>query len=987
MNSPKKTFTVDNLIEYMKSTIVPTEAHYLKRRNEIINIYESLGEGKLSLENKKNVDKFQVQYAYFIKNDKNNDIDINSVLAQCNTGVKSPIVTKHINAGQIEENDYQPNQKANATTTPYLFDVWEKMLLMCDLMIREESQTSLEIQETDPNVPTPERTPEEVKNGLLADIISSKIEKANKESNNRSRKLYGRINYVMGVIVSNMIEFINNYATNSQITAKSFMEIFREEGIDIYDFKELGECAKNCPYETIENIYKHAMKGATFKVKVMTKKKEGKLYLKQKPYNSEISSYKLAMDADKIFGQDPRRNVRVSPSQDIQEIISTKHAWHMFTKINEMLTQVQVFFTYVKEMYANTTINIRNHLDTIYDKQEALAVYQKKQGKPVADDDLLIIYASINKTSMDLKIPFDSLENEMKTRMKTLSDTLFSRASARLYGLINNFITGVIQCKKFNDDDVKKFREEHASIISMLTQSVQTGGGVFGDGLAYVKNKTVNGLIRTWDGTKNLLNMINKTVGQIMRFLAELNPTVALLLNLALVGASCTMSAIAFASLNFVMGAGMARYCLMSIYLLSFTTQNMEGKVKAIHQKLGGAFDTTDIILTIMQYGAFKELHDELLERIGKMIEEDGMIEDKFDVFKKGINEKLASIKSNVSSFKEENMYIFHKRLRSKLFQIIADKVQPLPNVKIDWKLAMKNLKNIFGNKYESLQYFLNNTPISSKDLKDAIDILVGDISIDSRLFPKYFTNDQRLEMNYQVSKKFAEPDVRKFVLICLMEVFEPDGWKMPEDIMIFKKWMKGEDITCLLKKKKKLAVQPVERVHDILMGKEDSNKHSNLLLAISDLTFIEKIMDQQPILVQLRCRILEKAIQHMKDSKIEVKFGLSSRAEKNEDFGLYKKYIQELESLNEMMDYKLKHPSYTIFFMGSSNIFEKIKDQVGNEMFELYKTNPTELENISNQESILNQATTTSISDITKNADSVAEVAAQVLITIALFN
>lgn len=970
MSNQGKKFTIENFKEYLMNNIVPTEAHYRQASKQISDTA-----------NEEQINIFNLRYAHYIKNhnDENNADSI------------SPP-----EAGEIK-----------TLNTPYLFDVWDKMLLLCELMQRKEEKEQQEQQKQ--QEPNQTQTPDQAKGDLLSNIISRKLEIANAEANQRSKKLYARINYVMSVITRNMTDFVNNY--NYTISAQSFIDIFREEGLDIYDFKELAQCKidEECASfdENINTKYKNAMVGASFKVKVIIKKKsisnnqkneEPKLFLKQKPYNSEISSYKLAKDADVIFKDDLRRNVRVSPSQsqELTQIISTKKAWHMFTKVNDMLTHVQVFFTYVKEMYANTTINIRNHLDTIYTKEEAQIVYKIKQLKQTLA--YPETYDLITNVAAQMNIPIDTLESEMKTQMKTLSDTMFSRASARLYGLINGFITRVIQCDQFKQEDVKNFKEEFAGIISLLQQSISggggggAGGGLFSNGLAYVKNKTVNGLINTWDSTKNLLNMISKTIGQIMRFLGELNPVVAFLLNIALGVASCTMSAVSFASLNVVMGAGMARYCLMSIYLLTFTTQNMEGKVKVIQQKIGGSFDTTDIILTIMQYGAFKELHDVLLEKIESMIVNDGMIEDKFDNFKNEINTQLDAIKSNVSSFKEENMYLFHKRLRSKLFEIISNKALATPNYKmgdsVDWRKAMSDLKILFGDEYTNLQYFLNNTPISSKNLKDAIDLLVGDISMDSRLFPTYFKNDQRLEMNYQITKKFTEPDIRKFVLICLMETFQPE-WKIPEDILIFKKWMKGEDIKCLSKKKKNLAIEPVKNVQNIL--EKPVNLHTtseSLLSVISELTFIEKISEDQEIFVQLRCRILEKAIQRLFESQSKmvdqtmfnnVMSKISSiRAEKNQDFALYKQCVKETASLNDMMDYKLKYSSYTIYFMGSSKIFEDIKNEAGSDIIELYGI----------QEQVLNQATDKSIlANINKNADSALEITAQILITIGFFS
>ena len=187
-----------------------------------------------------------------------------------------------------------------------------------------------------------------------------------------------------------------------------------------------------------------------------------------------------------------------------------------------------------------------------------------------------------------------------------------------------------------------------------------------------------------------------------------------------------------------------------------------------------------------MKYGAFKELHPILEKGINDILRSGsgGMIETEFKELETSIADKLDIIaKSPNNSFAEQNMYVFHGKLQDMLQKAQAD-------AKAAAQAASQQQVNI-----ENFEYFRKNTPITSNDLKKAIDIMIGDLSVDYRLFPKNFTNEQKLELNYGVSSKFTDIDVRNFVLIKLSESFNGIEYIKDIKIDIFKSWMVGENL------------------------------------------------------------------------------------------------------------------------------------------------------------------------------------------------
>ena len=974
--------------KYIETYLVPNEEYYKKDKYNLFTSLQPLtsliDEKKPEPEKEKMVLKFSQQYAHFIKTDENffiktyedkeKNLFIEKYNEYFNQGDKYFFIEKDGNSktfygiknieGYIDEYTYKPipevpNTNKIISEVPYIIDVWDKMYIICDIMSSQtnkdtdaspataaatdadaspaataadcycDTDASANTNTLDSAITSPVSATASAPNGGAANaanaanasdndvinkIISFNIGVANEEKHSRASKLRKRVTFVMSIIMNNLYLLAEE---NKEDNAKT--EIVKREiaKIDFFDFKELIECMPIDACVDVDNDlkvqYNKIMKGSQFKVKILQKK--GKLPIKQEPYIMEISSYKLAKDFPIIFPDTLKRNVRIS-SLDLIEPVNTdnnhpvvrKKAWYILSKIDEILTHTQLFFTYIKIMYANTTINMKNNLEKI-----DIKLLQKNK----------IIKQDIS--SDDVK--------RLTTQISEMSNKIFSRVTARLYGKINEFIEKIIRCEEIDRKYVVGFNNVINSIKEDINRVNQTGGGFF-NRVTSVLNNALTTMVAAASG---LLSMVSISITNIMRFLADMSPGMAKLISSLIVVSSCGASIAALSTgVGVLFGIGMARYCALGIGLAIFSFSNSaEEKVKKVQDKFGQSMNTTSVIMMIMKYGAFKELHPILEKGINDILRSGsgGMIETEFKELETSIADKLDIIaKSPNNSFAEQNMYVFHGKLQDMLQKAQADAKASQQQVNI-----------------ENFEYFRKNTPITSNDLKKAIDIMIGDLSVDYRLFPKNFTNEQKLELNYGVSSKFTDIDVRNFVLIKLSESFNGIEYIKDIKIDIFKSWMVGENLENKISiQKKKLACETMKLTNILksnvkLEDKEKEKERAQILSFIDQLQNLERYSEPQSTIKAALHLVYNAGIEHILEKHVEKHL---KKDQPTPDlrpvlsFEDYRKILRIIAIFINEVQSKIKYPSRTILISGYFGFSDN-----GNEFDDMIKNIPKEQE------------------------------------------
>lgn len=973
---------LNTIIDYLDKHIVPSEnsASYYQQVNLLSQIHNDKNEPKDKVNIDFDIDLFEAKYRYFIKDNRH----IQQMLL--NLKAKHDNKTKY-NIFAVDD-DTITNAKVNDDTisiyikiTPnlppndniYMFNVWNKMLQLCDILDSPNDESAEDVPKDDKLLENDDQKDklleekDQKDNELFIQIIQRKIDIANKERKQRVKKLRARINYVMSSLTYDLLRVRNEVINTLNETfpdnkiRPTFSNVFTDEGINIYDFKDLMDIMECIQKDICKDVnkyiydqYERVMKGVTsFKLNVMTKKPE-KLKLRQKPYIESFSSYRIQKDLDSstLSIGNLKRNVRISSSdQNMSNSIKMKKGWYILKQVNDILTQVQLFFTYVKEIFANTTINMRNHLDTIYTKEEMMHIAKINRG--VYTSYKLVIHEWIEAKGYKQE-SIQDVENRMKQKMTDLNKTLYAPLSARLYSIANEFLTKLIECKDISQADITKFRSTVESIKADLqklkTQKsiTKTGGGIFGNLSKLVQGKIVNACINTVDIVKHLSTIINVSITQVMRYMTEMNPWMARILMGVMTLATCSTALAFTAAGNIVMGAGLARYCLIAGYLAYFSWKSDEDKIAKIQEKMGSAIGTTGVIIMIMKYGGIRSIHEPLLKSIKDIITTSDIEEKKFvfiktvlekktiEILEDSLNKKLETVDNEQNKqllneqfkeeFSEQNMYIFHRKL-------------------LDIIIEAKNANADSKRMSDALKYFIKNTPKDPNELREAIELMVGDASLDHALYPIFLTREQKTEFNYKLNSKIANPDLRKYLALCILEVINNENPTLKDvNVQLFMKWMtedmqeQSEITTSNTPSISSVTTETPQQTSEITDQQFISNVTNDTLYTDKKKKVIENISSifnkEEPLLsyileeLSLLKKFKQKLPLQMRVLNYMYKNAINKlykRHTSNELKGLtlYKKVIEDTISFIKALDYKFKYPSYTIFMFSDEEIKE----------------------------------------------------------------
>jgi hypothetical protein len=903
---------IEKIRSYLDTYIIPNDTLYKSKKT----VYCAKIKNKIESEE---INEFTSKYRFFIQQDD----EMKKFLHDLG---RDPAPTPIL----ISKND--EDEKTVTTTSssePYMFYVWDKMLKLCDIIDPSDKDTDTVVQSDNSRNESRNESGNESQQdsllGLLEKVIDIKMNIAKEETSKQMHKLRERINFVMSSLTYDLIriryEAFNNYDLSKNAT---FSNVFTEEGIDVYDFKELTQCftAECNDVDTfLREQYETVMKGSKYKHKVLINKQPNTkqpntkqlntkqpntvstLRLRQKPYIESFSSYKLQKDinSNKLEIQGLKRNVRISSDITNNSVISkatSKKAWYLLKHVNDILTQVQVFFTYVKEIFANTTIRIRNHLDTIYTPEQLLIVSKIKKGEGVKEPEM---YSLFKKESNLREVPMSDLEKMITKELSEFNRTIYSPLCARIYSISNDFLTKLIEASDITKNDIIRFKTKLASIKEEVIGTKQ-GGGLFGS-IKKGYHALTNICIVTIDTTMQIVSLLQVSLANVMRYLNEMNPIMARLLTSIITIASCGLTAASFISGNILMGMGMARYCALGVYLAYFSFRSDGDKIKTIQDKLGSALGTTSVIVMIMKYGGFKSLHDMLLEKIKKIIDEGSLDEKTFTTMQSDIEKGILTIQKEsndeelLEELTEQNMYIFHR----KLLDVIIKATQQIPATK------------------EALMYFIKNTPKDANELRKIIDLMIGDVSINNSFFPATFSIEQKNEFNNYLTRTIANPDLRKYILLCILKKYnEKEQRTTPtssilenNDIKSFLQWMKGEY------ENKDMKISACKQIESFMESCDTSirpettqSKSGSLRSIINQLTLIEKFNDNLPLNTVILNTVYEKAIDNIYE-KYKTKSGIT----------LYKNVLEDITYFIVKLDYKFKHPSYTIFMFDEDTI------------------------------------------------------------------
>jgi len=814
---------------------------------------------------------------------------------------------------QIKEDFIKSLLSSNKTAMPYMFYVWEKMHKLCDILLEKTESQSTYTDE---------------KNDLLSRIINKRLLDANAETKTRISKLKKRIDYVMSSLTYDLCMLRHETFTDSAMFSSKFSATFTEEGVDIYNLKDLAECLRSdvCNQDVntyLKDQYTKIMKGIKYELTTLQKsKKEPKL--RQKPYIEKITSYKIQKDLEKnnlsigkLF-----RNVRISSQNDnIDDAIAMKKGWFVMKYANDILTKVQLFFMYVKEMFANTTINIRNHIDSIYKKDESLVVLKLNRGEKVVHDIQVRTWIESQYESMpDEKkklLAVADAEKKLGEQIRELNQRYYSPISARIYGVVNEFLTKLILCEEITKDTLDKFQK---TLDALHTQVHTMSGGGLLSFLSNAGKTVVNAVIKTVDSAQKAIQVLYVKIADFMRYLTEINPLTAILFSTIVAAGACTLSGVMAISGNIPGSLGMARYCAMGLYLTYFSLQSDDTQVDRIQKFIGSSLHTTDVILMIMKYGGFTSMHKPLLSNIeGLFKNPNGVQETFFEGLKAIIQDEMQRIEKNREMSKEENVYTFHMKL-------------------IELILIYKDTNNT------NVQFFIKNTPKDVAELKRCMDVMIGDITIDYRLFPQTIVKDTRTknEFTNYLTRKISSSDMRKYVALLLLNKFSnPTESPVLEtnETKLFLEWMETMETNEENRRELQYMKSDICQTFNQLITKFTStrdntcdkmlsrNEDDTIATFVQKMNVLERFNTELPLFMVYKNLICKEVI--------NVLYTRHQHYSKKQDrFTHYKEVLEDTAKFINEYEFKMKHPYYSIMVVSKSELNEitkKVTEEVKN--------------------------------------------------------
>lgn len=722
----------------------------------------------------------------------------------------------------------------------YIISAWKQMRTICDMLISQQQQQAIEVLKINTNkllctCPQKGGYDESVIMDIVSKIIADKFEESRDIFSKKAIKLKNNIDEIMYLFLKEIYDLVK---------------------VDVSNTKEVTEDGSNVFKE-------YELKRNTFKVKLHVYNDTKHFSFKQKPYLQTIQSYKLAKDIESkdIFKYIPKRNVRISIGSDIPtNMIIAKNMWYKLQRLDEVLLNIQSFFGNVKTLYANSTISLKNQLDTFYPLsnklKQNLSIYLTEEGKFKPE-----------------------IEAKVKQTTSSLNKTKYGPTCAGLYGVINNFIEAIIQ-QKITSQVIDDFRKNLAATLERFV--TQAGGGMFSN----MFTKANNLMIELGDKATMLIQLVRLQFAQIARKLLTMSRLAAIVLSSLYAGATCGMAV----GKSIVGNVNLSTYakCATGLIMVYVSLQNNDKKIDFIQNQLKTTLKTTDLIVLIMQFGMFKSLHEIIISRFENLLVAGYMDENVINDFQSSIANALKQVQ-DTSEVDAKNVYVLYE----KLFDLLVQN---------------ENKNN------DAFTYFARNMPSDSEELRKIIMYMIGPESTSEMMncIPSKFSSNFKSEVLHFLSEEFQNEADRKFILLQLLQKFEPNKITNTQNIWLdhYLNTANNQNSSTINKTQTQISKFLDPTNPDYI--KPDSFMALEIIKKLSSITNMDASMSlsRSAYYKYLQCVINKLTLQHKKSTNNNTNIS-----------NIYFDILRDIVKAMDELDLKRKHENYVLMIVNEDPI------------------------------------------------------------------
>ena len=224
----------------------------------------------------------------------------------------------------------------------------------------------------------------------------------------------------------------------------------------------------------------------------------------EKPFLAPLSIKKIPMVGDKIYhllrsmGVAKINTLQAMPIEMLQRVMGEggKTLWAKANGIDQSPVEPYVAQKSIstEHTFQKDTIDVRGLQATLVSMAESLGYQLRQQEKLTACLTLKIRYSDFNTYTMQVRLPYTSLDNALVERAKELFRKLYQRRLLiRLIGLkVSHLVQGSYQYTLFEDVG-QQVRLYHALDTIRNRYGVQAVGRAASAGLAYSQHETTGG--------------------------------------------------------------------------------------------------------------------------------------------------------------------------------------------------------------------------------------------------------------------------------------------------------------------------------------------------------------------------------------------------------------------------------------------------------------------------------------------------------------
>ena len=733
----------------------------------------------------------------------------------------------------------------------YIVSMWKKMLTICNVLNEDELEE-------------PIIEPSSTKEELLQQLVTCKVYASRKTIGRKTRALITKINEVMDLLLTNMYEVLTFDGRNNNGITPTGFDVFLEYGLDAFVPKP------------------KFLKDKFANIRILKKRDTNgdKVQYSQQPYG-EIQSFKLKKDVanNEIFQGMPTRNVRIGNNDmNNTNYIASKFMWYKLKKIDGILFNIQRMFDIVKTFYANGTINFSLTLNEVYPLPTEFAdVYG-----PKIEDRQLLEYVQV--------------------QLKTLKDKKYAPTSARLYGLVSEFMDNVLK-EAINEKTIDIFVQSVEDTLSIFN-SLQIGGGFFNKVMASATNIS----IVVFENVKKLTLIAALNISDGLRSILDMSGFVAIAISMAKTIGTCGMAATKSVFSMFATVGIDSVKCAMAVYTTYLSMSQPKVLIQHIQAQMRIALQTTDFLCLIVQFGMFKDMHDVLLEKLEEIAGYDTILDENINRIQNEIQVKFTTLYQQweSKSLDAQNIYLLHGKI-----QVLLQK-----------RLSSSKMT-------KGLEYMIQNTPTTTKDLRLMMKYMLGDVDDLYDFFPSSLSLLAQREMATFYKKNFPIPDMQKFIAVSLLKQFDLRKYDEKQYITNYYKLGTSSDFS-LMKSLFKNGQDPPSMAMPLnnLYFKDDNNAFVNVQKYV-DSMMVSSLMSAKHVFYW--CNIDYK-LKQVKNYEVEdipdaqvmyynyIECAMKaiigkhvSKIKNNDIDNAYIAIIRDLNGALSQLDYKVKYNSFTL--------------------------------------------------------------------------